>query len=136
MDGKESQCPIVALKLGNGPPDPVSEGGAALWMASWNHAEDTAPHQRVTAKRAGRARDSDTPQRDEPSAFNVHARICGSPREQSLGRPGRFHSRVPVSFPAQASKTTNRVPVSFLASRFHSLFAVRIKKAGGLTLAM
>ena len=31
-DGKESQCPIVALKRGNGPSrTPWSEGGAALW---------------------------------------------------------------------------------------------------------
>ncbi len=33
MDGKESQCPIVALKRGNGPSrTPGSEGGAASWM--------------------------------------------------------------------------------------------------------
>ena len=38
---------------------PGSEGGAALWTGSWNHAEDTVPHQRVTAKRPGRVRDSD-----------------------------------------------------------------------------
>jgi hypothetical protein len=29
---------------------PWSEGGAALWTGSWNHAEDPVPHQRVTAK--------------------------------------------------------------------------------------
>jgi hypothetical protein len=28
------------------------------------------------------------PQRDEPGALNVHARICGSSREKSLQRPG------------------------------------------------
>ena len=39
---------------------PWSEGGAALWTGSWNHAEDTVPHQRVTAKRPGRVRDSDS----------------------------------------------------------------------------
>ena len=32
---------------------PWSEGGAALWTRSRNHAEDTVPHQRVTAKRPG-----------------------------------------------------------------------------------
>ena len=49
---RKSQCPIVALKRGNGPfRTPWSEGGAALWTGSWNHAEDTEPHQRVTAKR-------------------------------------------------------------------------------------
>jgi hypothetical protein len=47
-----------------------------LWTGSWNHAEDAVPQKRVTAKRPGRVRDSDTPQRDEPGAFNVHARIC------------------------------------------------------------
>jgi hypothetical protein len=54
-----------------------SEGGAALWTGSWNHAEDAVPQRRVTAKRPGRVRDSDTPQRDEPGAFNVHAGIRG-----------------------------------------------------------
>ena len=39
---------------------PWSEGGAALWTGSWNHAEDTVPHQRVTAKPPGRVRDSDS----------------------------------------------------------------------------
>ncbi len=58
---------------------PWSQGGAALWTGSWNHAEDTVPHPRVTAKRPSRVRDSDTPQRDEPGAFNVHAQICGGP---------------------------------------------------------
>ena len=40
---------------------PWSEGGAALWTGSWNHAEDIAPHQRVTAKLPSRVRDSDSP---------------------------------------------------------------------------
>ena len=49
MDGKESECPIVALKRGNGPYRTLSsQGGAALWTRRRNHAEDTAPHQRVT----------------------------------------------------------------------------------------
>ncbi len=39
---------------------PWSEGGAALWTGSWNHAEDTEPHQRVSAKRPGRVRDSES----------------------------------------------------------------------------
>jgi len=44
MNGKESQCPIVALKRGNGPSrTPGSEGGAASWTGGWNHAEDTVP---------------------------------------------------------------------------------------------
>jgi len=52
MDGKESECPIVASKRGNGPyRTPRSEGGAALWTRRRTHAEDTVPHQRVTARR-------------------------------------------------------------------------------------
>ena len=79
---RKSQRPILVTKRGNGPSRTLwSEGGAALWTGSWNHAEDAVPHQRVTAKRPSRVRDSDIPQRDEPGAFNVHARICGSPRE-------------------------------------------------------
>ena len=39
---------------------PWSEGGAALWTGCWNHAEDTVPHQRVTAIEPSRARDSDS----------------------------------------------------------------------------
>jgi hypothetical protein len=69
---------------------PWSEGGAALWTGSWNHAEDIVPHQRVTAKRASRVRDSDTPQRDEPGAFNAHARICGTNCSSSHTWPGAF----------------------------------------------
>jgi hypothetical protein len=52
MAGKESECPIVASKRGNGPyRTPGSEGGAALWTRRRNHAEDTEPHQRVTTSR-------------------------------------------------------------------------------------
>jgi hypothetical protein len=51
-DGKESECPIVASKRGNGPyRTPGSEGGAALWTRRRNHAEDTVPHPRVTRSR-------------------------------------------------------------------------------------
>jgi hypothetical protein len=68
---------------------PWSEGDAALWTGSWNHAEVTVPHQRVTAKRPGRARDSDTPQRDEPDAL-----MCTS---GSVGAPGITPSLLPTS---------------------------------------
>ena len=37
---------------------PWSEGGAASWTGSWNHAEDIVPRQRVTAKPPDRVRDS------------------------------------------------------------------------------
>src|ERR1017187_10393740 len=79
---QEVAVPHSSVEAGERPfRTPGSEGGAALWTGSWNHAEDTVPCERVTAKRPGRVTDSDTPQRDEPGAFNVHARICGSPRE-------------------------------------------------------
>ena len=42
---RKSQCPIVAVKRGNGPSrTPWSEGGAASWSEGWNHAEDAEPH--------------------------------------------------------------------------------------------
>jgi hypothetical protein len=37
-----------------------SKGGAALWTGGWYHTEDIVRHQRVTAKRPSRARDSDS----------------------------------------------------------------------------
>src|SRR5271166_2121943 len=44
MDGKESECPVVASKRGNGPyRTPWSEGGAALWTQRRNHAEGIEP---------------------------------------------------------------------------------------------
>jgi hypothetical protein len=44
MDGKESECPIVASKRGNGPyRTPWSEGGATLWAQRRNHAEGIEP---------------------------------------------------------------------------------------------
>ena len=44
MDGRESQCPIVVTKRGNGPSrTPGSEGGAASWTGGWKHAEDIEP---------------------------------------------------------------------------------------------
>jgi hypothetical protein len=41
-----------------------SEGGDASWTGGWNHAEDTAPRKRVTAKPPDRVGDSE-PRRDE-----------------------------------------------------------------------
>ena len=59
-DGKESQRPIVVMKRGNGPSrTPWSEGSAASWSGGWNHAEDTVPQKRVTAKPPDRVRDSE-----------------------------------------------------------------------------
>jgi hypothetical protein len=57
LDGKDSECPIVALKRGNGPyRTPWSEGGAALWTRRRNHAEDTASPacHRKAGKKTGR----------------------------------------------------------------------------------
>ena len=43
-------APHSSVEAGERPSrTPWSEGGAALWTRSWNHAEDTEPHQRVTA---------------------------------------------------------------------------------------
>jgi len=82
-DGRQGvAAPRSSVEAGERPIRTLwSEGDAALWTGSWNHAEDTVPHQRVTAKRPGRVRDSDIPQRDEPDVFNAHVGICGSPRE-------------------------------------------------------
>ncbi len=65
-DGKESQCPVVVLKRRTALRTPWSEGGTALWTGSWNHAEETVPHQRVTAKRPDSVRDSDSTPREPP----------------------------------------------------------------------
>ena len=58
---QEVAVPHSSVEAGERPfRTPWSEGGAALWTGSWNHAEDTVPHQRVTAKRPSRVRDSDS----------------------------------------------------------------------------
>ena len=70
--------PIVVLKRGNGLPDPVERRGRRVVEGELEPRRGPVPHQRVTARRPTRVKDSD-PQRDEPGAFNVHARICGGP---------------------------------------------------------
>ncbi len=55
----------------------------------WNHAEDTVPHQRVTAKRPGRARDSGAPRRDEPGALTCTPGSAGAPGSNPWGDPAR-----------------------------------------------
>ena len=69
-DGRQGVAvPHSSVEAGERPfRTPWSEGGAALWTGSWNHAEDAVPHRRVTAKRPSRVGDSDIPQRDEPGA--------------------------------------------------------------------
>jgi hypothetical protein len=82
---------------------PAHGSNAALWTGSWNYAEDTVPHQRVTAKRPGRARDSDTPQRDEPDAIMCTPRSVGAPGSNSWGDPVqllRFQVFCGQSFPS------------------------------------
>ena len=61
-DGRQGvAAPHSSVEAGERPfRTPWSEGGAALWTGSWNHAEDTVPHQRVTAKPPSRVRDSDS----------------------------------------------------------------------------
>jgi hypothetical protein len=66
---------------------PWSEGDAALWRGSWNHAEDTVPHQRVTAKRPSRVRDSDIPHRDEPDALMCTSGSVEAPGITPWGDP-------------------------------------------------
>ena len=73
---------------------PWSEGGAALWMGSWNHAEDAVPHQRVTAKRPGRVRgQAEAPQRPprhghgHPFLLRARPSVCVKflPQHQACG---------------------------------------------------
>ena len=61
-DGRQGVAvPHSSVEAGERPSrTPWSEGGAALWTGSWNHAEDTVPHQRVTAKPPSRVGDSDS----------------------------------------------------------------------------
>ena len=85
---QEVAVPHSSVEAGERPfRTPWSEGGAALWTGSWNHAEDTVPHQRVTAKRPGRVRDSDVPQRDEPGASTCTPGSVGAPGSDPWGDP-------------------------------------------------
>ena len=78
---QEVAVPHSSVEAGERPfRTPGSEGGAALWTGSWNHAEDTVPHQRVTAKRPGRVRDSDI--------HNVTNRVHLTCTSGSVGAPG------------------------------------------------
>src|SRR5271165_3258594 len=90
-DGRQGVAvPHSSVEAGERPSrTPWSEGGAALWTGSWNHAEDTVPHQRVTAKRPGRVRDSDIPQRDEPGASTCTPGSVGAPGSNPWGDPAR-----------------------------------------------
>ena len=70
MADKESQCPIVAMKRGNGPcRTPGSEGGAASWTEGCKHAEDTEPRPRVTINHLTMR--GTAPRRDEPDASST-----------------------------------------------------------------
>jgi hypothetical protein len=68
---------------------PWSEGDAALCTGSWNHAEDAVPHQRVTAKRPSRARDSDIPQRKESDILMCTSGSVGASGSDPWGDPAR-----------------------------------------------
>jgi hypothetical protein len=76
---------------------PWSEGDAALWTGSWNHVEDTVPHQRVTAKRPNRVRDSDIPQRDEPGALTCTPGSVGAPGSNPWSDPARNPNPPPTA---------------------------------------
>ena len=96
MDGKESQRPGMALTRGTAFRTPWSEGGAALWRESGNHAEDTVPHQRVTAKRHdGRAGQA-------PRAQGQAPRSGSSPGAEDRRRLFFWESR-PRRLPGKAS---------------------------------
>ena len=81
MDGKESQCPIVVLKRGNGPPGPRGAKG----VPRCGRGVGTTPRipclSSVSPRNHPVVWGTAIPQCDEPGAFNVHARICGSSRE-------------------------------------------------------
>ena len=81
-DGRQGvAAPHSSVEAGERPfRTPWSEGGAALWTGSWNHAEDTVPHQRVTAKQPSRVRDSDL--------HNVTNRMHLTCTSGSVGAPG------------------------------------------------
>ena len=79
---------IVVLKRGNGASrTPWSEGGAALWAGSWNHAEDVVPHQRVTAKPPSRVRDSDSTSRRTGCRLTCTSGSVGAPGSNPWGDP-------------------------------------------------
>ena len=66
---------------------PWSKGDAASWTEGRLHAGDTEPRNMYPQGRRI-VRGTAKPRRDEPDALIGQVRICGSPREQSLGRPG------------------------------------------------
>src|SRR5450755_1612077 len=85
---QEVAVPHSSVEAGERPfRTPWSEGGAALWTGSRNHAEDTVPHQRVTVRRPSRVRDSDIPQRDEPDASTCASGSVGAPGSNPWGDP-------------------------------------------------
>ena len=60
MGGKESEHVTVVLKPGKRPSGPCgAKGVPPRGTGCWNHAEDTEPHQRVTAKPPDRVRASE-----------------------------------------------------------------------------
>ena len=76
MDGKESQCPIVVLKRGNGPPGPRGAKG----VPRCGRGVGTTPRipclTSVSPRNHPVVWGTAIPQCDEPGAFNVHARKC------------------------------------------------------------
>src|SRR5271157_2855048 len=94
-DGRQGVAvPHSSVEAGERPSrTPWSEGGAALWTGSWNHAEDTVPHQRVTAQSCGGQR-----------FHNVTNRVHLTCTPGSVGAPGSN----PWSDPAQASVASHR----------------------------
>ena len=81
MDSEESQRPIVVLRRGNGPPGPRGAKG----VPRCGRGVGTTPRipclTSVSPRNHPVVWGTAIPQCDEPGAFNVHARICGSSRE-------------------------------------------------------
>src|SRR5271156_63851 len=66
-DCQEVAVPHSSREAGERPfRTPWTEGGAVLWTGSWNHAEDSVTHQRVTAKRPIRVRTTIAPPTNPP----------------------------------------------------------------------
>ena len=113
-DGKESQCPIVASKRGNGPyRTPWSEGGAALWAQRRNHAEGIEPPS-VSPQGNGSC---------EGQRHNVTSRM---PLTGTSGSVGGLGGQPPRSTrPAHPASVVNQRVVSHLKSQARNLPVAR-----------
>src|SRR5271157_5789830 len=118
MDGKESQCPIVVLKRGNGPPGPRGAKGVPRCGRGVGTTPRISCLTSVSPRNHPVVWGTAIPQCDEPGAFNVHARICGSSREKSLERPGpQSQVSSAAGNPAGLSRRRNACPFLYTPAR-------------------